>query len=429
MGERQSTRGMPRLKRISSGAVVRDRSSREFTLAAGRSRVAVVPFTASSSEKHKNLAFALAHEITAALGRSCRFEAIAAMTAQSSVPTCFVREHQFRRMDLDYLIDLTVAQDGPGTEISVRLLHVAGDARLIWSKRLNPTDCGVHRIGELVATQILNRLDPTAPPIEETLNGRKAHGATGFLRRALPLMFSMEREKFQQAGGLIKIALEIEPEDGAIATLAARWQHFNIRLGYAQHSRPEFDKVRDFALRAINLNPNDAEALGTYAHYCAFIEKDFDTALRYFDRSLRINPNLAFVWGLSASSYCYIGEPRTALERLDRYRELAPFDPYISCYEVNYLIAYLFNGDYERAAIVGRRVVAALPAFVNGYKPLVAALGHLGRREEARPYLDKLLTLEPDFTIERFAEVYPIKKVADRRRYMEGLHLAGVAAR
>ena len=45
--------------------------------------------------------------------------------------------------------------------------------------------------------------------------------------------------------------------------------------------------------------------------------------------------------------------------------------------------------------IVGGRAVNALPDFVNGYKGLIAALGHFGRRNEAKPYVDKLLTLEP----------------------------------
>jgi tetratricopeptide (TPR) repeat protein/TolB-like protein len=396
---------------------------------AGRPRIAVVPFTATRSEKYENLAFALAYETTAALGRSCRFEVIAGMTADSTVTTCVVREHQFRRMDLDYLVDLTVAENGPETEIGVRLLHLAGDAQPIWSKRLNPTNCGVRHIGDLVATHIVNHIDPATPPIEDHLTTRNRFGATGFLRRAIPLMSSMERDKFQQAGQLIKVALEVEPDDGEIAAWAARWQYFNITQGYGQHSHQEQVKLRDLALRAIRSRPDQPGALGMYAHYCAFIERKFDTALHYFDRSLRINSSEALIWGLSGLTYCYIGDPRTALERLDHYCELAPFDPYMSVFEVPYTLAYLLKQDYERAASVGRRAVAAIPEFVNGYKPLIAALGHLGRREEAKPYVDKMLTLEPGFTLERFAEVYPIKKAADRRRYMEGLHLAGVAAR
>jgi len=73
--------------------------------------------------------------------------------------------------------------------------------------------------------------------------------------------------------------------------------------------------------------------------------------------------------------------------------------------------------------------VKANPNFVAGYKPLIASLGHLGRREEAKLYIDKLLELEPGFTVERFRRDYPLKKASDRRRYMKGLLLAGVPAR
>jgi hypothetical protein len=91
-----------------------------------------------------------------------------------------------------------------------------------------------------------------------------------------------------------------------------------------------------------------------------------------------------------------------------------------------YAIAYLIKRDYEQAAIFGRRVTKTRPEFVNGYKPLIAALGHLGRREEANIYVTKLLSLEPSFTVERFGQVYPFKYANDRQHYMMGLRLAGV---
>ena len=37
--------------------------------------------------------------------------------------------------------------------------------------------------------------------------------------------------------------------------------------------------------------------------------------------------------------------------------------------------------------------------------------------------------LEPNFTVERFAKVYPIKHDSDREHYMKGLRLAGVPER
>jgi tetratricopeptide (TPR) repeat protein len=88
----------------------------------------------------------------------------------------------------------------------------------------------------------------------------------------------------------------------------------------------------------------------------------------------------------------------------------------------------MFKGDYEKAVTVGKRNIAANPDFVNAYKPLIAALGHLGRIDQAQPYVRKLLGLEPTFTVERFGNVYPILKPEDRERYMRGLILAGVPA-
>jgi tetratricopeptide (TPR) repeat protein len=172
-------------------------------------------------------------------------------------------------------------------------------------------------------------------------------------------------------------------------------------------------------------DPENAEAAGIYAHCCSW-KRDFKSATDYFDRSLRLNPNLAYIWALSAPTYCYIGKPEEALRRLDRYRELAPFDPYSFFFENAYTMAHLFNHDYEQAATCGRRVVKANPEFINAYKPLIAALGYLGLREEAKGNVDAVLALEPTFTIREFAETYPFKRDIDREHYVEGLRLGGV---
>jgi adenylate cyclase len=138
---------------------------------------------------------------------------------------------------------------------------------------------------------------------------------------------------------------------------------------------------------------------------------------------------LAFNWALSAATYCYIGEPDAALQRLKRYRELTSPELYISYFESFYTIAYTFKGDYERAVLAGRRAVEANPDLVNGYKPLIASLGHLGWRDEAQVYVRKLLSLEANFTIDTFRQTYPIKRRSDCQRYVEGLRLAGIAER
>jgi TolB-like protein len=394
-----------------------------------RLRVGVLPFLAPASQREEDLAFSLSQEIAAALARFRWFDVIAPISLRPTSSTRFVDERHLRRMDLNYAVDGTVASNGKDVHIDVRLMELADYAQPVWRECFDLRVGELHRLNELVTTRIVGRIDPVILFIEGQPNRREHYGATGLLLLALPLIFSMERQKYEEAGRLIGRALEIEPDNAMVAAWAAHWHLFYVGQGWSQNVERQHEITQQFALNAIKLDPNNAEALGIYAHICSIVNRDFDSAIYYFDRSLRLNPSLAFIWALSAATYCYIGKPEVALQRLERYGELAPLDPYYSWFEHLYTIAYTFKGDYERAVIVGRRCTKATPEFVAGYKPLVAALGHLGRRDEAQPYIEKLLSLEPTFTVEKFGKVYPFKRDEDRARYMEGLRLAGVPER
>jgi DNA-binding SARP family transcriptional activator/TolB-like protein len=409
------------------GAMARkQRSPQPRASGRNRLRVGVLPLVANSSESEEDLAVSLSQQVTAALARFRWFDVIAAISPKSIPSSCFVSEQQIRRMNLDYLVDWTVSGHGRDAQIDIRLLKLAGHAQPVWSERFDLGRCELHRLNELVTSRIVSCIDPIIPFIEGWPKRQGHYSATGILLLAMPLMFSMERGKYEQAGRLIRLALDIDPDNSAAAAWAAYWHHFHVGQGWTQHTEQAFATVQKYALQAMKLDPDNAEALGIYAHYCSLADRDFETALCCFDRSLRLNPSLAFVWGLSGPTYCYIGQPEVALERLDHYRDLAPFDPNISWFEALYTIAYTVKGDYERAVTAGQRAVKALPDFVNFYKPLIASLGHLERRDEAKPHIAKLLALEPNFTVERFGQVYPFKKDSDRKRYMQGLRLAGV---
>jgi TolB-like protein len=395
----------------------------------GRLRVGVLPFSADDRVKKANLAFSLSQEIAAGLGRFRWFDAIAPGSLRCTRSGSFSRAQQQERRDLDYLVDGAVSGGGESFKIDVRLLAVAGHMRPVWSDCFDLAVSDLHRLDELVTERIVARIDPVILHIEGPRQRRERYGATGLLLLAIPMIFSMERRKYEAAGRLIADALRLEPDNAMVEAWAAYWHLFYVGQGWARDREAISAAIERHARRAITLDPENAEGLGIYAHMCSIVHKDFDAARYYFDRSLRLNPSMPFIWALSAMTYCYIGEPDMALVRLERSREVAPLDPYFSWFESFYTIAYTFKGDYERAVLVGRRAVKANRNFVPGYQPLIASLGHLGRGDEARPYVRKLLSLDPSFTVERFLQIYPIKKASDRARYGRGLRLAGVPER
>jgi TolB-like protein len=397
-----------------------------------RLRVAVLPFEGNGqgkgAERGEDLAFSLGHEIAAGLARFRWFDVVAPISLTRGPLVNFTSENFLQRKNLDYAIEGRVRRHGRSIELNFRLLDLTRDTQPVWSERFDLEPGELHRLNEIVTRRVVGSIDPAILFIEGQPNRREHYGATGLLLLAIPLLHSMEREKFERAGALIHQAMEIDPRNAGAPAWAALWHIARVGHGWAQDTGGTLSIAETLSLKAIEIDPDNAEALGIYAHTCAW-RKKFDVAIAHFDRSLRLNPNLAFIWALSAATYCYIGEPALALHRLKRSRDLAPFHPYWRFLENIYVAAYTIEGDYEQAVLVGRTAVKAHPDSSAVYKPLIAALGQLRRADEAKPYIAKLLSLEPHFTVEHFAKTYPIKRPQDRKRYMRGLLLAGVPAR
>ncbi len=393
-------------------------------------RVGVMPFIAIPSDVDDNLAFTLAQEVAAALARFIWFDVVAPTALMRAPAPTFLSDVELRRQDLDYVVDGSVSCSRGTYRISVRLLDLQTDASPVWTRTFElPTD-RLDLIDERVTAPIVAQIDPVILYIEGRPKKRgEDDDALGCVMRALPLLNTMERQKYEEGGELIKRALALEPENAVVLSWAAYWHVFYIGQGWAQDFEQVSQTALDYAHRATQLDPANAEALAIYAHILSFIKRDAELALHYFELALQLNRNLPFIWVYSGLTYCYVGDPDAALERLKRCRELTASLPYFSLHENPIAIAYLMKRQYKDAVEVGRRVVHFTPAFVNGYKPLIAALGHLRRPKQAAPYIKKLLEIEPDFSLRKFAQNYPLAQDRDREHYMEGLRRAGVPAR
>lgn len=389
-----------------------------------RRRVAVLPFEALRTDHETALSDSV--EVAGELGRYRWFDVVDPMAFRGGHPVNGAGCRHDHPDEIDYVIDGVVSGMGESRQISVRLLNLTIDKAPVWLREVSP-----HRVNELI-TGIVQEIDPVSllisnrvKPLAKTRAQRRANE---LLLRAIPLMYSMQRDRYELASQHLRDAMEEDPENARVTAWAAYWHVFHVGQRWAADPEASNRQASALAARALQIDPNNAEALGISGHISAFLDKKIERAMGYFDRALRINPNLPHVQALSAPTCCYLGKAEVALQRLRRYRELAPYDPYFTLFETMYTMAYVFLGDWKRAAEVGRRSVANNPGFGNGYKPLIAALGHLGLREEAQGYIATLLGLkmEPNFTVERFGREYPFTRDSDRQSYLHGLRLAGV---
>jgi TolB-like protein len=404
------------------------RSNRQ-SIGRDRFHLGVLPFLPSHGPKDEDLASSVSQDIAAALARHSWFDVVPPRSLADRSVATLMKEGWNQSFDLDYVVEGAVSSSGKRVQVSIRLLDLGECARTIWSERLVLVTGKSQGWSETVAARIAGGIDPVILFFDRHPQKRKRDGAAGLLLLAIPLMSSMERRKYEEAGRLIDRALEIEPDNAAAAAWAAFWQVVYFGQGWTQDFMRASAIAQTRARRAFDLRPDDAEVLTICGHVSSFLGRDYDAALHYFDRAQRLDPDLEFTWLWSALTYCYAGRPGFALERLNHYCALRSKNLNHVWSRNIFSIACTFAGDYEKAVEFGRPAIKISPTFANCYKPVIASLGHLGRGEEAKPYVDKLLAIEPNFTVERFGQVYPIKYDGDRAHYMKGLRLAGVPER
>jgi adenylate cyclase len=86
---------------------------------------------------------------------------------------------------------------------------------------------------------------------------------------------------------------------------------------------------------------------------------------------------------------------------------------------------HYFCHEYERAIEAAKRVVRSYPEYPLPHRWLAAALGQLGRTEEARQALERAITAAP-ISFDRYVrERAPWFRPEDHAHMVEGLRKAG----
>jgi adenylate cyclase len=122
----------------------------------------------------------------------------------------------------------------------------------------------------------------------------------------------------------------------------------------------------------------------------------------------------------------FSGRPKEGIAALERSIRLDPRDPR-SAHRLNRLaLGLYFTGDYVAAVEVANRTIRSYPDFPLVYRWLAAALGQLGRTEEARKALKKAIAISPTSFDMYVRNRVPWMRPEDHAHMLEGLRKAGM---
>jgi tetratricopeptide (TPR) repeat protein len=223
--------------------------------------------------------------------------------------------------------------------------------------------------------------------------------------------------KFRAARALFKSSLNQDlhfaPAFGGVArTLIMEWL-------LLQRGEPDLlDEAERHARRALALDPQSADGLRELG-LCSLYRGHFDESLEAFDEAERRAPHHADLIADHADALSLAGRSADALQKIEQATALNPLGPdRYRWYEGTILYQLERYGDAIRALSL---MADSTPA----YKLLAASWAMLDEPAAARRYATEVRRIYPDFKVEKWLAMIPIRDAAVRQRYETGLRAAG----
>jgi adenylate cyclase len=391
--------------------------------------IAVLPFTNLSDDRETDyFADGVVEDIITALSHVPRLFVV----ARNSTFTYKGRAVDVRtvgqELGVRYVLEGSVRRSGQRLRLTGQLID-AHEGTHLWAERFDGRVEEIFDLQDDMTTRVVGAIAPRleAAEIERSRRNRPdSLDAYDLYLRALFAVRKMKREDSDEALGLLDRALKIDPNYAVAAGLGAWACTLRVAQNWPVDREAEKSRGVELARIAILEAQNDAEALAAGGYALAFLGGELHEGLRAIERAISLNPNSAIALSHAGWVHDYLGQPRQAIEALERSIRLSPRDPALFRAQAALAYAHLLLGEFDEAITWGRRAVEGNANYTVAYRALASALAHAGRLVEAQAIVAHLSVLVPELSLTTLPEVTVFKHSGGLDIIIEGLRKAGV---
>jgi TolB-like protein/tetratricopeptide (TPR) repeat protein len=286
------------------------------------------------------------------------------------------------KLNVEHVLEGTVRRDGNRVRVTAELID-AWNGFTLWSETFEREFQGIFALQDEITRSIVDALKLKLNVATTAPRSRSIDAYDVYLH-GLFLSDKGTEEPLRQSLEFFERALQKDPRFSRAWTgIAKSW------LWLADAYVPPLEgypKVREAALRALQLDEDEAEAHVYLAETKRILDWDLDGAEAEFNRAVEIEPNSTPSNYFIAALYAARGEREKALVYLQRTSKIDPASLWVNNFASE---IYRYFGLYDEAIAAGQRAMQLDPTFLYG-EPLLAALyREMGRFDDAIALYEK----------------------------------------
>jgi TolB-like protein/class 3 adenylate cyclase len=397
--------------------------------------VAVLPFQNMSGDPEQEyFADGIVEEIITGLSRIPSFHVIARNSSFAFKGKSPDVRQVGKELGVRYILEGSVRKAAARVRITGQLIDALTGAHL-WADRFEGNLTDIFELQDKVTVSVVAAIEPKIRMAEIERALRKPTQnleAYDLVLRGRWTYEPARKDSFEEAAYLYRRAIALDPKYSLAYALLARTLWIITSYQWSRPSEDELVEYVNLANTAVQLGQADPETLCVAAHIIALPGGDLDDGIAIVNRALAQNPNSADALAISGMLHAYSGDTQMAMQHLQEASRLSPLGVRISFWTFGYYLACFVDGDYERVLDGTAQALREQPTNVTALRYRTAAFALLGRLDEARRAVERLLVVNPDMTISRcrrHIEVEmknPFKRPGVVEAYYRGLRLAGL---
>jgi adenylate cyclase len=392
--------------------------------------IAVLPFENMSGDREQEFfADGMAEEIITALSHYRWFFVIARNSSFTYKGRAVDVKQVARELGVRYVLEGSVRKAGNRVRVTAQLID-APTGNHIWAERYDRELDDIFALQDEITETIVAAVEPELGVVERERARRKPpdnlDAWAAYQLGLWHLLGDPTRDAMAEARQLFQRACELDPKfAAAYADLA--WTHtIDITLGLTDDPEASLEWAARAAEKAVALDARDPAARFALGRV-HMLRHAFTRAIAEMEAALALNASFDRAYFGLGHALLYGGRPEESIPQFEKAIRLSPRNPR-SWTSPQMLACANFNlGRYEEAATWSEKAIQHPNAPFMPFAHAAAALGHLGRIDEAHNMLSEVRKRKPDFSADTIRNtVGRYGRYSEVDRIIDGLRKAGL---
>jgi adenylate cyclase len=388
--------------------------------------IAVLPFVNMSEDpKQEYFSDGITEEIITALSKTPKMLVIARNSTFTYKGKPVKVNQVAEELGVQYVLEGSVRKVGDRVRITAQLID-ALTGHHVWAERYDRDLKDIFALQDEITIKIITELQVKLTDGEQArLFAKGTENIQAYLKylQAREYFQIQTKENNAMARRLLEevIALDSRFPQAYNSLGATHWM--DIFLKSTKSPKASLQRAFELTKKTLSIDDSSPQALSQLG-WLYTLAKEHDKGIVECERAVALDPNSASAHIWISIALRYAGRHEEAVRHSEKALRLNPIPP--STYFRTLGAAYNFAGRYEDGITAFKKALNRSPNDLLSHVGLAQAYSLAGRMEEAHAEAEKVLKINPGFSLEYYMKQWSYKNQADKDLMIYSLRKAGL---